>query len=105
MSSNDGSRFRSGSAEEPTAKRARTLTEADLGGPIEDEETAKQKLANAGFDPNNIALEKMVESPERDFTEWSVSPTIHFCAAGDLKMIRYLVSKGIPTVRVRESRR
>ena len=101
MSGNSVSRSRSGFVEEPKAKRARKIVEADLGGPIEDEETAKQKLANAGFDPNNIALEKMVESPERDGTEWSVSPTIHFCAAGDLKMIRYLVSKGIPTVRVR----
>ena len=99
MSSNDGSRFRSGSAEEPTAKRARTLTEADLGGPIEDEETAKQKLADAGFDPEgDLTATKFVECPD-GVGHWTASPMNQFCAAGNLKMVRYLVSKGVPTVR------
>ena len=96
--SNDGSRSRSGSAEEPIAKRARKLTEADLGGPIEDEETAKQKLRDAGFNPNDLTSERVVDSPDDD-GQWFATPMAHFCAAGDLKMARYLLSKGIPTVR------
>ena len=40
------------SGEEPVTKKQRKLTEADLGGPIEDEETARKKLVIAGFDPD-----------------------------------------------------
>ena len=76
--SDDGSRSRPGSAEEPIAKRARTLTEADLGGPIEDEETAKQKLTNAGFDPYDLTSENWVPCPDGDGT-WYASPMFHFC--------------------------
>ena len=87
--SNEGSRSRAGSAVEPTAKKARKLTEADLGGPIEDEETAKRKLADAGFDPVNLTGTQFVGCPDDDGF-WMATPMDQFCAAGDLKMIRYL---------------
>ena len=100
MSSNGGSRSQYGYADKPT-KRARKLTEADLGGTIEDEETAKQKLSDAGFDlddPDVFSSYSWGRRPGRN-RSWYVTPIFHFCAAGDLKMVRYLVSKGIPTVR------
>ena len=37
--------------QKPEAKRQRTFTEDELGGPIEDEETARGKLKEVGFDP------------------------------------------------------
>lgn len=86
-----------GSAEEPATKKQRRLTEADLGGPIEDEETARKKLVNAGFDPDKISI--LVEGivPPDGVGEWDASPMMQFCAAGDLEMVRYLVSRGAST--------
>ena len=46
----------------PEAKQCK-LTEADLGGPIEDEETAREKLKEVGFDPNNIHEVRDVRYP------------------------------------------
>jgi len=88
-----------GSADEPTAKRARKLTAADLGAPIEDEETARQKLADAGFDPDNLTMQVENVSPPDGEGSWDATPMTQFCGAGDLKMVRYLVSKGVATVK------
>lgn len=99
-----GGRSSSEADEEPAAKRARTLAEADLGGPtcIDDEDTARAKLGENGFG-ENLTETQDVRHPNPYFYdhEWSVSPMIHFCAAGDLKMVRYLVSRGVsPTQRI-----
>jgi len=46
------------------AKKQRKFTEADLGGPIEDEETARKKLEDAGFDPVKVTQIKLVNNPD-----------------------------------------
>jgi hypothetical protein len=85
---------------ESAAKRlCQKLTEVDLGGPIEDEETARKKLEEAGFSPDNVkettlTLSLTTVSLER----WFINPICCFAAAGDLKMCRYLVTKGASTV-------
>ena len=76
------------------AKKQRKFTEADLGGPIEDEVTARKKLEDAGFDPVKVTQIKLVNNPDGLENTWYVSPIIHFAGAGDLKMCRYLVTRG-----------
>lgn len=77
------------------AKRQRTLTEAELGGPIEDEETARKKLEKAGFRRGNFT-----EAEPADLDSdggWYVNPICHFAGLGDLKMCRYLLTRGATT--------
>lgn len=62
MSDNGGG----GVDQEPMAKRQRTLTEAELGGPIEDEETAREKLEKAGFNPDDVEAPADVPCPDAD---------------------------------------
>ena len=50
-----------GADEQPAAKKQRKFTEADLGGPIEDEETARKKLRDAGFDPDKVTQIRIVK--------------------------------------------
>ena len=86
-----------GTGEEPqSAKKQRKLTEADLGGPIEDEETARKKLRRVGFDPDEIHEIEEVVCPDGDGC-WYVNPICYFAGAGDLKMCRYLVTRGATT--------
>lgn len=84
------------SDQEPAAKKQRKFTEAELGGPIEDEETAQEKLEKAGFDPDDATKIMMVECPDGE-GEWGVNPMIHFAGAGDLKICRYLLTRGAST--------
>lgn len=93
MSDNGGG----GVDQEPMAKRRRTLTEAELGGPIENEETAREKLEKARFDPDNIHETKLVRCVDGEYSVWIVNPICHFAGRGDLKMCRYLVAKGAST--------
>ena len=90
-----------GADEQPAAKKQRKFTEADLGGPIEDEETARKKLEDAGFDPDKVTEPAIVKCPRRFgralVGHWYVNPICHFAAAGDLKMCRYLVARGAST--------
>lgn len=79
----------------PEAKQCK-LAEADLGGPVEDEETAREKLKEVGFDPNNIHEVRDVRYPD-GFGWWEVNPICHFAGAGDLKMCRHLVARGATT--------
>ena len=79
---------------EPAAKKQRTSSgkdAVDLVGPMENETTAKQKLEEAGFEEGNFF--------EEDLTSEYVimTPMIHFCLHGDLKMCRFLLSKGAST--------
>ena len=98
MSHNEQGREGPGSGvdREPAAKRQRKLTEVDLGGPIEDEETAREKLEKVGFDPKNVREVKEVSCPD-SFGWWYANPICYFAGAGDLKMCRYLVTRGAST--------
>ena len=81
--------------QEPMAKRQRTLTEAELEGPIEDEETARETLRGAGFRLGNFTE---AEDAELDSDGgWRVNPICHFAGVGDLKMCRYLLTQGATT--------
>ena len=46
------------------AKKQRKFTEADLGGPIEDEVTARKKLEDAEFDPVKVTQINLVNNPD-----------------------------------------
>ena len=106
MSNVGGGSSRSADAmdQKPEAKKQRMLTEAELGGPIEDEETAREKLKKVGFDPDDIHEAKFVLVPDGIDANrwdanpiWDVNPICHFAGAGDLKMCRYLVTRGATT--------
>ena len=86
---------------EPEAKRRRLL---DAGGPVEDDETARQKMRDAevgedheitGFDPQNVREIKGNRGwrmdPER------ISPMGYFARKGDLPMMRWLYVNGADT--------
>ena len=99
--------------QEPGPKRRRRLL-LDAGGPIDDDETARQKMRDAdvmdeekpdedrewaienelyksdGFDPNNV----------RDIKDWggyTVTPMGYFAKKGDLPMMRWLYVNGADT--------
>ena len=88
-------------APKPEIKRRRLL---DAGGPIEDDETARQKMRNArvyargvhgyvGFDPKNVADVKSTKfSGTRD-----IKPMGYFAQEGDLPMMRWLYVNGADT--------
>ena len=87
---------------EPGPKRRRLL---DAGGPIEDDETARQKMRRAavyeimpdgtpggvvGFDPDNV----------RDVKRYlpdTITPMGYFARKGDLPMMRWLYDNGADT--------
>ena len=94
---------------EPELKRRRLL---DAGGPIEDEETARQKMREArvgennskitgfysfcftGFNPDDVAgLKSKGGTYEGD----EISPMGYFCREGDLPMVRWLYVNGADT--------
>ena len=87
---------------EPELKRRRLL---DAGGPIEDDETARQKMRDAkvgepggeiaGFDPDNVVgLKSLVASRSGGY---EMSPMGHFCWKRDLPMVRWLYVNGADT--------
>ena len=76
--------------EEPLAKRQKTH-EAD--GPVEDDETAREKLQEAaGFDPDDVhTATSDSERPRMEPFCWrNITPMTHFAYYGDLPMCRYL---------------
>ena len=98
---------------EPALKRRRLL---NAGGPVEDDETARQKMRDAkvyergvdnaegeyvGFDPNNVGDVKSdyhrydEDSPYRDSN--GIKPMDYFARKGDLKMMRWLYVNGADT--------
>ena len=98
LSTMSDSSVRSAAGQEaPAAKKQRKFTEAELGGPIEDEETAREKLKEVGFDPENIHEIKLMLIPYEEDMWWDVNPICYFSAKGDLKMCRYLVTRGATT--------
>jgi len=107
MSNSGNSRGIDKADREPTAKKPRKHTAADLGGPIDDEETARKKMEEAGFNPDEVTVPKYVYYPygfnKIDDLSWFVNPMCHFAGRGDLKMCRYLVSKGASTTNKTEA--
>ena len=110
--SSDASVGDAGVAGEPQPKKRRT-DDRDGGGefqhdgPVEDEETAREKMEEAGFDPNDVtkecrlsrrAFEAMnFEAMNNENADCTMHPMSYFCRIGDLKMCRYLLSKGAST--------
>ena len=93
------------SGTEPEPKRRRLL---DAGGPIEDDETARQKMRDAevyergvdgtygeyaGFDPNNVSDVKC-RSPSAQADRNEVKPMGYFVRRSDIRMMRWLLVNG-----------
>ena len=91
---------------EPEAKRRRIL---DAGGPIEDDETARQKMRDAKvykkgvastsgdydrFDPNDVSAVKGVNDHELSA---GITAMGYFAKKGDLPMMRWLYVNGADT--------
>ena len=90
-----------GVAGEPQLKKRRTEFKHD--GPVEDEETARKKMEEAGFDPDDVMKEcTLSRSAHKACSSKSIGlrmrPMTYFCRIGDLKMCRYLLSKGASTM-------
>ena len=99
-----------GTEPEPEPKRRRLL---DPGGPIEDDETARQKMRDAevyergvdgawgeydGFDPDNVAdVKSRYPCDENEDDDNSITPMGHFAKKGDLLMMRWLYVNGADT--------
>ena len=98
---------------EPDLKRRRLL---DAGGPIEDDETARQKMRDAqvhkigvaravdeydGFDPYNVWDVKS-HDPYDEYADvdTSITPMGYFAWKGDLLMMRWLYVNGADTLSV-----
>ena len=91
----------------PDLKRRKLL---DAGGPIEDDETARQKMRDArvyergvrgtrgefvGFDPDNIGDIKCLNCA--NVTAGFIKPMAYFAREGDLPMMRWLYVNGADT--------
>jgi len=76
------------SSQEPSAKRQKTF---NADGPIEEDEAAREKLREAGFDPDDVhtAISDL-ENSDLLGGESNVTPMAHFSCCADLPMCRYL---------------
>ena len=99
-----------GGGKEPELKRRRLL---DAGGPIEDDETARQKMKDArvykrgvdrargeyaGFDPGNVGDVKSIDPSDEDtLDEYAITAMGCFARWGDLPMMRWLYVNGANT--------
>ena len=95
---------------EPEPKRRKLL---NAGGPVEDDETARQKTRDAevyergvdgtngeyvGFDPDNVAGVKSAVSLDADAHNYNaITPMGYFARYGDLPMMRWLYVNGADT--------
>ena len=95
-------------AAEPESKRRRLL---DAGGPVEDDETARQKMRDAkvyergvrgtyeefvGFGPDNVRDVKSVTWYDPGLGD-AITPMGYFAEKGDLPMMRWLYVNGADT--------
>ena len=89
-------------------KKGRTDREFQHDGPVEVEETAREKMEVAGFDPDDVTKEcelnvdllearGLLEAVGTMMNSPKLHPMIYCCRIGDLKMCRYLLSKGAST--------
>ena len=77
------------------AKKSKHNEIVAFGGPMDDEETAREKLEEAEFDPDkpdDLLHDTSVKDIFGSFNAMS-----YFCTLGDLQMCRYLLSKGAST--------
>ena len=99
-----------GVASEPQPKGRRTDGEDEYqhDGPVEVEETAREKMEEAGFDPDDVTKEcelnvdllearGLLEAVGTMMYAPKLHPMTYCCRVGDLKMCRYLLSKGAST--------
>ena len=104
-------------ANEPRNKRQKrdgggTPRSVVLGGPMYDEETARKMLRNAhvwplgswgegksGFDPDDEAVDNVYHHSVENELWDEITPMIYFAMRGDLKMCRYLISRGASTTK------
>ena len=91
-----------GGADQPPVKKQKCDDDEtgtiNVGGPMEDEATARQKLEEIGFDPDKVdGVITYAFSQKLPHIGWQASPMVHFCRAGDLTMCRFLLAKGAPT--------
>ena len=91
---------------EPQPKKRRADNDRDgkekfqHDGPVEDEETAREKMEEAGFDPDDVTKQCVLSKAARkafNTRAEKLRPITYFCRVGDLKMCRYLLSKGAST--------
>ena len=87
---------KSGGGDRP-AKKPKHNEIVAFGGPMDDEETARKKLEEAGFDPDKpVNSISEIEVEVGGFSD-DYLPMSYFCQIGDLMMCRYLLSKGAST--------
>ena len=95
---------------EPDLKRRRLL---EAGGPIEDDETARQKMRDArvyergvdgaylefvGFDPDNVRDVKSCRVSDANVSVYNaINPMCYFAMEGDLPMMQWLYVNGADT--------
>ena len=84
-----------GGGDRPAKKPKHNEIEA-FGGPMDDEETARKKLKEVGFDPDT-PVNSASEIIEDEGYDDDCLPMPYFCQRGDLRMCRYLLSKGTST--------
>ena len=85
----------SGGGDRP-AKKPKQHNEIEaFGGPMDDEETARRKLEEVGFDPDN-PVNSISEIEVAGYADDYLAMS-YFCQSGDLRMCRYLLSKGAST--------
>ena len=79
----------SAGCDQPAQKRRKTH---NADGPIEDEESARTKLREAGFDPEDVHTARSDHTRPVDYISgWrDTTPMTHFAFHGDLPMCRYL---------------
>ena len=85
----------SGGGDRPAKKQKHNEIVA-FGGPMDDEETARKKLEEVGFDPDR-PVDSVSAIPIEGYADDDYLPMSYFCAVGDLMMCRYLLSKGAST--------
>ena len=73
--------------DQPATKRQKTF---NADGPVENDETARQKLREAGFDPNDVHTARSDLENEELRYWYNITPMTHFAFYGDLPMCRYL---------------
>lgn len=73
----------------PAAKKQKTC---DADGPVEEDETAREKLRDAGFDPEDVHTARSdLVPPLNPLGCWvNITPMTYFTILGDLPMCRYL---------------
>ena len=93
----------SSDVDQPAAKRQKTF---NADGPVEDDKTAREKLREAGFDPDDVhtARSDLGAKSDINWTGWhNITPMAHFARAGDLPMCRYLYhARGATTTAPKE---